>query len=233
MRWIRPARTAAARDSTSSRVDAHAGSVSRAATFGTRRRTVKTVQRARPALDVDVAAHRERQLLHDREPEAGADLPLPPVALVQVEALEGVLGVGLVEARARVLDAEEAGLSDDPHLSARRSQAQRVLDEVGDDLEHAVGVRDRRRRSRRSPRGASTPKLSRLLLVAADRVLGHLGEVDLGVVHAEVGAVHPREVEQVAGRAARAAAPRRRRSPPPPAGRRRRPRPPRRSRGSR
>ena len=42
------------------------------------------------------------------------------------------------------------------------------------------------------------PEALGLLLVAADRVVDHLGEVDLGVVHAEVGAVHPREVEQVA-----------------------------------
>ena len=37
----------------------------------------------------------------------------------------------------------------------------------------------------------------RLRLVAADSILGHLGEVDIGVVDAEVGAVHPRQVEQV------------------------------------
>ncbi len=41
------------------------------------------------------------------------------------------------------------------------------------------------------------PEALRRLLVAADGVLGDLGEVDLGVVDAEVGAVHPREVEQV------------------------------------
>ena len=42
--------------------------------------------------------------------------------------------------------------------------------------------------------------LSRLL-VATDDVLGHLGQVDLGVVHAEIGPVHPREVEQVVDQA--------------------------------
>src|SRR5213078_529173 len=36
----------------------------------------------------------------------------------------------------------------------------------------------------------------RLLLVAADGVLDHVGEVDLGVEHAEIGAIHPGEIEQ-------------------------------------
>ena len=96
-----------------------------------------------------------------------------------------------------VLDPEDARLRDDAHLAARRGQPQRVLDEVRDDLEHAVGVRDRRRRRLGDRPQRRRRSSSRLLPVAADGVLDHLGEVDLGVVHAEVGAVHPREVEQV------------------------------------
>ena len=84
-----------------------------------------------------------RQLLHDREPEARADRPLAAVPLVEVEALEGVLAVAVVEARAGVLDAQDARLRDDAHVAAGRREAQRVLDEVRDDLEDAVGVRDR------------------------------------------------------------------------------------------
>ena len=46
--------------------------------------------------------------------------------------------------------------------------------------------------------GERDPERVGLRLVAPHRVVGHLREVDLRVVHAEVGAVHPREVEQVA-----------------------------------
>ena len=230
MRWIRPARAVRA-CSTSSRE-----TVTQAASRARRPRHLEAHredgQRARVALDVDVAAHRERQLLHDREAEAGADLPLPPVALVQVEALERALGVVLGEARAPC-----------PRRAARRARRRRAPRRRAASAA-ARSRRDSRRpggrgRRRRPPardlgdRAERHAEAVRLLLVAADGVLGHLGEVDLGVVDAEVGAVHAREVEQVAGRAARAAAPRRRRSPPPRAGRARRPRPPRRSRGSR
>src|SRR5438874_13715717 len=51
------------------------------------------------ALDGNRAAHRLGQLLHDRKPESGADLPLATVALVHVEALEGAVAVGVLETR--------------------------------------------------------------------------------------------------------------------------------------
>jgi len=148
------------------------------------------------ALDLDAPAHRERQLLHDREPETRADLPLEPVTLVEVEALERALHVVLREARSGVLDAQDARVGDDSNLAARRRQAQRVLDEVRDDLENAVGIADRGR----GTVGDSVQRDAEALclrLLAADSILGHLGEVDIGVVDAEVGAVHPRQVEQV------------------------------------
>ena len=89
-----------------------------------------------------------RQLLHDREAEPGADRPLAPVPLVQVEALERARrgrrprGPGPVSSTRSTPGAVTTRTS-----PPARRQAQRVLDEVRDDLEHAVGVGDRRRRA--------------------------------------------------------------------------------------
>ena len=72
-------------------------------------------------------------------------IALAAVALVQVEALERSLAVFELEAWPRVLDSELAWRRDDAHFAAARCETERILDEVRDDLEHPVGVRDRRR----------------------------------------------------------------------------------------
>ena len=61
-------------------------------------------QAAGDAVDLDGPAHRLRQLLHDREPEARADRPLAAVALVEVEALERVLVLLRLQPGPGVLD---------------------------------------------------------------------------------------------------------------------------------
>ncbi len=53
------------------------------------------------ALDADVAAHRRRELLHDREPEPAADRAVLADLVVEVEALERVRQVVGGDARAR------------------------------------------------------------------------------------------------------------------------------------
>src|ERR1044071_9808359 len=54
-------------------------------------------QASRLALDRDCPAHRLGELLHDREPEAGADRPLTAVPLVEIEALERTCAVVVLE----------------------------------------------------------------------------------------------------------------------------------------
>ncbi len=154
-------------------------------------------QAIRLALHLDAAAHRLRQLLDDRQPEAGSDRPLPTVAGVEVEALERVLAILLPETRPGVLHPQPSRFGHDPYLASGGRETQGVLDQVGDHLQHAIGVGDRRGRP---GGGRAEPDLERrrLLLVAADGVVGDLGQVDLRIVDAEVGAVHARQVEQVA-----------------------------------
>src|SRR5207248_8876618 len=82
------------------------------------------------ARHVDAAAHRVRELLHDREAETGADGTLVAVARVEVEALERVRQLVGREPGAGVLDAELAGPAADRDRAARRGQAQGVLDQV-------------------------------------------------------------------------------------------------------
>ena len=97
---------------------------------------------------------------------------LAPVALVEVEALERARVVVRLEARPRVLDAQLPGAATTRTSPPGGRQAQRVLDEVRDDLEHPVGVGDRgrrpvgatlerRRRTRRPAAGSAAPRRRR------------------------------------------------------------------------
>ena len=164
---------------------------------GTARRTVKAVSGAGLARHLDGAAHRLGQLLHDRETEPGTDGPLAAVTLVQIEALEGALPVLDLEARAGVLDAEHTGSGDDADRAAARGQPKRVLDEIRDDLQHAIRIGNRGRRCVGGCDERHTENVG-LLLVAPHGVLRHLRKIDLARMDAEVGAVHAREIEQVA-----------------------------------
>ena len=76
-------------------------------------------------------------------------------------------------------------------------RTERVLDEVGDDLEHPVRVADRRRSSSASA-SSSTSARAGLPLVPPDRLATDVGKVDLLVMDGELAPVHAREVEQVA-----------------------------------
>ena len=96
---------------------------------------------ARAALDLDVAAHRGRELLDDREPEPAADRPVAADLVVEVEALERVRHVVGRDARGRCRRrARRPGVARAPSPSRRRRLAQRVLDEVRRDLQQPVVV---------------------------------------------------------------------------------------------
>ncbi len=68
------------------------------------------------------------------------------VAVVQVEALEGVGQVVRRKPDAGVLDEEQAWTCGDADRPACRRRSERILDQVGDDLQDAVGVGDGARR---------------------------------------------------------------------------------------
>ena len=70
------------------------------------------------------------------------------------------------------------GRRDDAHLASRRRQAERVLDEVRHDLQHAIGVCDCGRGAVGDGAQADAERIS-LRLVAANRVVGDFGEIDL------------------------------------------------------
>ena len=83
------------------------------------------------------------------------------------------------------------------HRAAGRRRAERVLDEVGHDLEHPVRVADRPRlfvgqRLEVYSAGAG------LTLVAPHCLASHFRKVDLLAVDGELPPVHARQVEQVA-----------------------------------
>ena len=108
-------------------------------------------------------------------PRPGADLLVRRVAAVEVEAVERVLEVLGRDPRAGVGDAHLAGRRRDGDAAARRRRAHRVLDQVREHLQHAVGV-GRRRRARRSPRrratrrrGAPRPRAARPPPAASSR----------------------------------------------------------------
>ena len=94
-----------------------------------------------PLSTPNVAAHRRRELLDDREPEPAADRPVRADLVVEVEALERVRQVVRGDARAGVGDGESAPArrATVTRPPARRL-AERVLDEVRRDLQQAVVV---------------------------------------------------------------------------------------------
>ena len=181
---------------------------------GTASRTVKTVRLPGALSTLDRPAHCLRQLPDDRQAEPGADRPVLPVTRVEIEALEGMLAVFLVEARPRILDPHAPRRGDDPHLAAARRQPQRVLDEVGDDLQHAVGVGDRRRgaRPRRRQRDAEGFRL-RPVAARRRRRRPRPGRSRSGGRRSRCGSSGRGRAGR--RRVARAARPRRRSSPPP------------------
>src|SRR5215207_2122384 len=80
--------------------------------FRVREAQLEPCRPAAPARRRDGAAHALRELLHDREPQAGPDRALEAVAGMQVEALEGMRELLGLQSGAGVLDREEAGLGD-------------------------------------------------------------------------------------------------------------------------
>ena len=139
---------------------------------------MNTVRRPGSLLTSTRPAHRLRQLLDEREPEPGADRPLAPVARVEVEALEGALAV--------------SGASPGPVSSTwtRPGAVTTRTSPPGGVSRSAFSTRLETTWSTRSASavaGAGPSATTRqrdveglgLRLVAADRVLGDLGEVDV------------------------------------------------------
>ena len=72
--------------------------------------------------------------------------------------------------------------------AARRREPERVLHQVRDDLEHAVRIADRR--GRRAPGdGELDPERPRLRLVARERLVRDLGQVERAAADAELRAL--------------------------------------------
>ena len=137
------------------------------------------------------------QLLDDREAEPRADLALAPVALVQVEALERVRELLGAQPGPRVLHRDLARARGHAYASARGRDPQRVLDQVPEQLQHAIRIAGRGSCSVdpglqldfEPPRGRFVP---------SHRFRRRRREVDRPGMHAEFALVHPREIEQVA-----------------------------------
>src|SRR5438128_7709990 len=146
-------------------------------------------------LELDASAERERELPRDREAEPGArvilreERPEDPLALMRGDSGSGVVDRdrhGAILGRELELDTASIG-----------RPAKRVRQQVGDDLEHAVAVRDDRRRGvEPSPVVDSTP--ARLLTERGVRVVAELFHVDLLAEQREAVRLELREIEDVA-----------------------------------
>ena len=108
-------------------------------------------------LTVTRPSHGRRQLGDDREAEPRTDRAVGPVALPEVEALEGAVEIVRREAGPVVDHGQPARSGDDLDRAAFGGAADRVLDEVRERLQHATGVRDRRRRGGSTRSTRSTP----------------------------------------------------------------------------
>ncbi len=104
-------------------------------------------------LDAHVAAHRQRELAHDGETDAGAEGAARHRPR-RVEPLEHARQVGGRDAGAVVVDVQLHAVADgrDADRDARRRELQRVLHQVGDDLREPLRVERRRHRRRRLDR---------------------------------------------------------------------------------
>ena len=165
---------------------------------------------AGPGLGARAAAHRRRELAHDREPEPGADRTRPGRLAHGVEPLEhagrsGRPGSRGRRRRRRPRPGRRSGVA--AYTSTLRGGVlQRVLDEVGDDLREPFGVEVDRERARRSTMfsampssracGANASAASRTTSVAS-----HGPRVQRELVGVEAG-----EVEQIADEPFEAAA---------------------------
>src|SRR3954465_588409 len=97
----------------------------------------------RLGIELDAAAERRRQLVRNREPEAGAGVVPRP------ERAEDPVALGWRDAGAGVVDGDRhapVGCAElELDLAAVGRPAKRIREEVRDDLQHAVAVRDDRR----------------------------------------------------------------------------------------
>src|SRR6185437_11393472 len=150
---------------------------------------------ARFALQLEPAAERERELPRDRQAESGAaavarpERPEDPLLLIRCDPRPGVAD------RHRHLTVTPGEREID--AAARRRPAERVRDEVRDDLEHPVAVSHEHR---------ALPQLELVVDVArprllSERVVRTLAEsphVHLLAQEGEAARVELREVEDVA-----------------------------------
>ena len=144
------------------------------------------------------------ELVDDREAEAGSDRPATRIARVEEEALEGARDLVRLAARGRR-----------PRPRAGRGRATMRTEPPGGETRSAFSTRFEsawrmRSASPRAQRIAGRvedeldPVGVGLRLVAAMALGGDLAEVDRLAANAELVAVHPREVEQVAHEAVEA-----------------------------
>ena len=147
------------------------------------------------ALEVDRPAQRERELPRDRKPEAGA------LAVVRPEGTEDPLLLLFPDPGAAVCDRDVdlsvLGAQREIDAAPVRSPAERIREQVRDDLQDAVAVGDDHGLGREVLRVVDPARL-RLLAERRVRLLDEPRHVDLLVANRESARVELGQVEDVA-----------------------------------
>src|SRR5919201_2220829 len=150
-------------------------------------------------IDPDRAAAELDELLHDCETDAGATARAITRLLDAVEALEDMRQISGWDLLAGVGDADEGavarGLSGDRHPTAFRRVADRVLQQVREDLREVIRVRARPHVSRHV-HGDGDAAAIELRQGEVDGHLDGLPEIDLDELRLAIAIAHRERIER-------------------------------------